>query len=246
MPTVDSALATRRRREGSSDSSEDSSPPGSSDTLAELEEESEDQGAFNPETGEINWDCPCLGGMAHGPCGEEFKAAFSCFVHSTEEPKGMDCIDKFKSVLLSKEDNGRDEGFEASANPSGFRGMQDCFRQHPDVYPTEEEDEEDEGPSEGGGQEGDDVPSGNPSTVSRASSTPAAPSTPPAPSHAEPTEPKTNTGLHDHLAPPTPGPATKEQPQETARPTDSKDSRSDDQRLVPKALHDEQHDRATE
>ena len=25
---------------------------------------------------EINWDCPCLGGMAHGPCGEEFKAAF--------------------------------------------------------------------------------------------------------------------------------------------------------------------------
>jgi len=53
-------------------------------------------GAFNPETGEINWDCPCLGGMAHGPCGEEFKAAFSCFVFSTEEPKGMECIDKFQ------------------------------------------------------------------------------------------------------------------------------------------------------
>lgn len=49
-------------------------------------------------TGEINWDCPCLGGMAHGPCGEEFKAAFSCFVYSTEEPKGMDCIEKFKFV----------------------------------------------------------------------------------------------------------------------------------------------------
>jgi mitochondrial intermembrane space import and assembly protein 40 len=62
----------------------------------ELEEEAGAQGAFNPETGEINWDCPCLGGMAHGPCGEEFKAAFSCFVFSEEEPKGMDCIDKFK------------------------------------------------------------------------------------------------------------------------------------------------------
>jgi intermembrane space import and assembly protein 40 len=36
--------------------------------------------------------------MAHGPCGEQFKAAFSCFVYSTEEPKGMDCIDKFKYV----------------------------------------------------------------------------------------------------------------------------------------------------
>lgn len=61
-----------------------------------LEEEASQEGAFNPETGEINWDCPCLGGMAHGPCGEEFKTAFSCFVYSTEEPKGMDCIDKFQ------------------------------------------------------------------------------------------------------------------------------------------------------
>lgn len=61
-----------------------------------LEEEADQQGAFNPETGEINWDCPCLGGMAHGPCGEEFKAAFSCFVYSNEDPKGVECIDKFK------------------------------------------------------------------------------------------------------------------------------------------------------
>jgi hypothetical protein len=37
--------------------------------------------------------------MAHGPCGDQFKAAFSCFVYSKEEPKGMDCIDKFKYVL---------------------------------------------------------------------------------------------------------------------------------------------------
>lgn len=68
-------------------------------TVEELEEEGEEldqQGAFNPETGEINWECPCLGGMAHGPCGDEFKAAFSCFVYSKEEPKGMECIGKFK------------------------------------------------------------------------------------------------------------------------------------------------------
>ncbi|KAF2849462.1 hypothetical protein T440DRAFT_469229 [Plenodomus tracheiphilus IPT5] len=88
-----------------------------------LEEEADQQGAFNPETGEINWDCPCLGGMATGPCGEEFKAAFSCFVYSEEEPKGMDCIDKFK-------------------------GMQDCFRQYPEIYGSEidpdDADEEDD------------------------------------------------------------------------------------------------------
>ncbi|MCJ1402092.1 Oxidoreductase [Xylographa trunciseda] len=99
-------------------------PPPSTSTPADLEEEAAQQGAFNEETGEINWDCPCLGGMAHGPCGEEFRAAFSCFVYSNEEPKGMDCIDRFK-------------------------GMQDCFRQHPDVYGGELDDEEDE-EAEGG------------------------------------------------------------------------------------------------
>lgn len=31
------------------------------------------------ESGEINWNCPCLGGMATGPCGVEFREAFSCF-----------------------------------------------------------------------------------------------------------------------------------------------------------------------
>ncbi|KAI1487627.1 hypothetical protein F5X96DRAFT_649018 [Biscogniauxia mediterranea] len=87
-------------------------PPPLEGSPEALEEEADQQGAFNPETGEINWDCPCLGGMAHGPCGEEFKAAFSCFVYSKEEPKGMDCIDK-------------------------FQGMQDCFRLHPDVYGEE-------------------------------------------------------------------------------------------------------------
>lgn len=70
------------------------------------------QGAFNPETGEINWDCPCLGGMADGPCGEEFKAAFSCFVYSTEEPKGIECLEKFQN-------------------------MQNCFRKYPEVYAEE-------------------------------------------------------------------------------------------------------------
>ncbi|KAI3393924.1 hypothetical protein diail_3486 [Diaporthe ilicicola] len=83
----------------------------------ELEAEAGQQGAFNPETGEINFDCPCLGGMAHGPCGEEFKAAFSCFVYSDQEPKGIECVDKFQH-------------------------MQDCFRKYPDVYGAEIADEE--------------------------------------------------------------------------------------------------------
>ncbi|CAE6444783.1 unnamed protein product [Rhizoctonia solani] len=85
--------------------------------MDDLEADAASQGAFNPETGEINWDCPCLGGMAHGPCGPQFREAFACFVHSNEEPKGVDCVEKFKA-------------------------MQDCFREHPDVYGEELEDDD--------------------------------------------------------------------------------------------------------
>lgn len=115
--------------------------------MNDTEEEASQQGAFNEETGEINWDCPCLGGMAHGPCGENFRAAFSCFVFSKAEPKGMDCIDNFKWVwpvhsfavlypmnmtLLQAE----------TLNKNQNRNMQDCFRQYPEVYGGEYEDGE--------------------------------------------------------------------------------------------------------
>ncbi|GFF43359.1 mitochondrial intermembrane space import and assembly protein 40 [Aspergillus udagawae] len=128
-PTLDSIkprIREERQAESKAVSQPDAQPtqqealPASEAALMspqELEDEASQEAAFNPETGEINWDCPCLGGMAHGPCGEEFKAAFSCFVYSTEEPKGMDCIDKFK-------------------------GMQECFRRYPDVYGAELEDDE--------------------------------------------------------------------------------------------------------
>lgn len=60
-----------------------------------------------------------LGGMAQGPCGEDFKKSFSCFVYSEAEPKGVDCVEN-------------------------FRAMQDCFRQHPDIYGNEIDDDDDE------------------------------------------------------------------------------------------------------
>lgn len=50
--------------------------------------------------GEINWNCPCLGGMATGPCGLEFREAFSCFHYSDAEPKGSDCYEAFKTMQM--------------------------------------------------------------------------------------------------------------------------------------------------
>ncbi len=69
------------------------------------------------ENGEINWNCPCLGGMASGPCGVEFRYAFSCFHYSEADPKGSDCIDN-------------------------FRTMQECMVSYPDLYPVGGEEKE--------------------------------------------------------------------------------------------------------
>ncbi|KAI9819356.1 MAG: Oxidoreductase [Thelocarpon impressellum] len=121
LPSLDELVEERRRHvsaEREPEDGEDADDRGPQSPQA-LEEEADSQGAFNPETGEINWDCPCLGGMAHGPCGEEFRSAFSCFVYSTEEPKGMDCIDRFK-----------------------YADMQAHQTRHPDIY-GEELDNED-------------------------------------------------------------------------------------------------------
>ncbi|KAK7788495.1 hypothetical protein R5R35_012817 [Gryllus longicercus] len=82
-------------------------------------------------TGEINWNCPCLGGMATGPCGVQFRDAFSCFHYSEAEPKGSDCYDAFKTMqeCMSKypalynkdnndDDDDKDDPLEALANSS--------------------------------------------------------------------------------------------------------------------------------
>ncbi|KAJ3602590.1 hypothetical protein NHX12_030342 [Muraenolepis orangiensis] len=73
----------------------------------------EEQGLILPN-GDINWNCPCLGGMASGPCGSQFKEAFSCFHYSNEEVKGSECIDNFRS-------------------------MQECMQKYPELYPQEED-----------------------------------------------------------------------------------------------------------
>jgi intermembrane space import and assembly protein 40 len=70
-------------------------------------------------SGDINWNCPCLGGMATGPCGVEFRDAFSCFHYSEENPKGSDCYDTFKT-------------------------MQECFSKYPTVYNKSGDDDNDD------------------------------------------------------------------------------------------------------
>jgi len=81
----------------------------------ELSEPEESPPGLITEDGQINWNCPCLGGMAVGPCGVEFREAFSCFHYSETEPKGADCIEKFQA-------------------------MQDCMQQYPDLYDNDKKE----------------------------------------------------------------------------------------------------------
>ena len=65
--------------------------------------------------------------MAVGPCGVEFREAFSCFHYSQEEPKGKDCLPKFAD-------------------------MQECMKQYPELYEekkTDKEEEKEEGKEKG-------------------------------------------------------------------------------------------------
>ncbi|KAE8298056.1 Mitochondrial intermembrane space import and assembly protein 40 [Larimichthys crocea] len=95
---------------------EDHETPSNAELIAEDPDDPyEEQGLILPN-GDINWNCPCLGGMASGPCGSQFKEAFSCFHYSKEEVKGSDCIDN-------------------------FRNMQECMQKYPELYPQEEEKE---------------------------------------------------------------------------------------------------------
>eukprot|EP01134_Creolimax_fragrantissima_P001660 CFRG1660T1 len=79
----------------------------------------EDQRTAIGPDGTIDWDCPCLKGMAHGTCGLEFRDAFSCFAVSEAEPKGLDCVEAFEK-------------------------MQSCIKAHPEEYGQYDRDDADD------------------------------------------------------------------------------------------------------
>jgi len=84
-------------------------------STVEIPEPEPGPGLILPD-GAINWNCPCLGGMATGPCGMEFREAFTCFHYSQAEPKGSNCY-------------------------SVFEEMQDCMSRFPTVYNKDDEED---------------------------------------------------------------------------------------------------------
>ncbi|XP_022857437.1 mitochondrial intermembrane space import and assembly protein 40 homolog isoform X1 [Olea europaea var. sylvestris] len=71
-------------------------------------------------------ECPCIAHLRSGPCGTQFSDAFVCFLKSTAEEKGADCVHPFVS-------------------------LQNCIKANPDAFSKDiledDEVEKDEKPS---------------------------------------------------------------------------------------------------
>ncbi|KAK4526755.1 hypothetical protein GAYE_SCF27MG4672 [Galdieria yellowstonensis] len=64
-------------------------------------------------------NCPCIQKMKEGSCGEQFIAAYRCFLESETEPKGSDCVEYFSS-------------------------MQKCMVEHPEEYDLDSDSDDSE------------------------------------------------------------------------------------------------------
>lgn len=70
-------------------------------------------------------ECPCIAHLRTGPCGLQFSDAFLCFLMSTAEEKGSDCVKQFVA-------------------------FQECIKTNPDAFTKDvlDEDKEEEKPAQ--------------------------------------------------------------------------------------------------
>ncbi|KAI5677699.1 hypothetical protein M9H77_08649 [Catharanthus roseus] len=92
----------------------------SSQSLPSLDSLIAEAAAFGDEAGNESLEakaqkaleCPCIAHLRSGPCGSQFSDAFLCFLKSTAEEKGSDCV-----------------------NP--FVALQNCIKAHPGAFSKE-------------------------------------------------------------------------------------------------------------
>ncbi|KAI3805097.1 hypothetical protein L1987_27147 [Smallanthus sonchifolius] len=73
-----------------------SSPPSIESLLAEATAfGNEDENTSLEAKAQKALECPCIQNLRSGPCGSQFSEAFLCFMRSTAEEKGSDCVHPF-------------------------------------------------------------------------------------------------------------------------------------------------------
>nr|GMD18119.1 mitochondrial intermembrane space import and assembly protein 40 homolog [Ipomoea batatas] len=58
----------------------------------------EDENESLDEQAQKALDCPCIAHLRNGACGTQFSSAFLCFLKSTAEEKGSDCVHPFVAL----------------------------------------------------------------------------------------------------------------------------------------------------
>lgn len=95
-------------------------------SLESVLEEAAEYGSQNTESVEAMaqkaLECPCIADLRTGSCGSQFSEAFLCFLKSTTEEKGSDCVHPFVALqscikanpdAFSKDILGEDESKES-------------------------------------------------------------------------------------------------------------------------------------
>ncbi|XP_024047108.1 mitochondrial intermembrane space import and assembly protein 40 homolog [Citrus clementina] len=127
MGQVQSEAIDQTEGEQSSPSSPDSSQHAASieSLIAEAAAYGDDENESLDEKAQKALECPCIADLRSGPCGAQFSEAFLCFLKSTSEEKGSDCVHPFVALQNC-----------IKANPSAF--SKDILEEDDEVKNEEE------------------------------------------------------------------------------------------------------------
>lgn len=102
------------------------SPDSLESILAEATAYGDNESESLDEKAQKALECPCVAGLRSGPCGSQFTESFLCFLKSTAEEKGSDCVNPFVALqacikanpnAFSKEDISEDDN-ESKEEPT--------------------------------------------------------------------------------------------------------------------------------
>ncbi|KAK0575386.1 hypothetical protein LWI29_038266 [Acer saccharum] len=99
MGQVQSEAVDQTQMEQSSSSSNITQPATSMESLiAEAVAYGDDENESLDAKAQKALECPCIADLRSGPCGVQFSEAFLCFLKSTSEEKGSDCVHPFVAL----------------------------------------------------------------------------------------------------------------------------------------------------
>ncbi|ESW07432.1 hypothetical protein PHAVU_010G129500 [Phaseolus vulgaris] len=99
MGQIESAEAAAETQTTTTTTTTDTSKPTSlKSAIAEAAEYGSQQTESVEAMAQKALECPCIADLRTGSCGSQFSEAFLCFLKSTSEEKGSDCVHPFVAL----------------------------------------------------------------------------------------------------------------------------------------------------